>query len=133
MWSRRLINPARLIGFTLIEVLIALAVFAAVGITLAKNSSTVVLQTKRMQDRVVALSVASNVANEFFIHTGEKSPFERTGRKTEEIRQADRDWFVETSLRGTADEDLKELVITVSASNEPDRVLAEIKSFVGRH
>jgi len=36
-------------------------------------------------------------------------------------------------LRSTADEDLKELVITVSASNEPDLVLAELKSFVGRH
>ena len=133
MWLRKVTNRLGFSGFTLIEVLIALAVFAAVGITLAKNSSAVVLQTKRMQDRVIALSVASNIANAYFIHTGEKSPFERSGRRTEEIRQADRDWFVETSLRSTADEDLKELTITVSASSDPDLVLAELKSFVGRN
>ena len=70
MWLRKVTNRLGFSGFTLIEVLIALAVFAAVGITLAKNSSTVVLQTKRMQDRVIALSVASNIANAYFIHAG---------------------------------------------------------------
>ncbi|MEK9877621.1 MAG: type II secretion system minor pseudopilin GspI, partial [Betaproteobacteria bacterium] len=75
-------------GFTLIEVLIALAVFAAVGVSLAKNSSTVVLQTSRMQDRVVALSVASNIANDFLVRGTDQPSFERANRKTREILQA---------------------------------------------
>ena len=64
------------------EVLIALAVFAAVGITLAKNASTVVLQTNRMEERALAWSVASNVANDRFIRIEDESPIERTGRRT---------------------------------------------------
>jgi len=120
-------------GFTLIEVLIALAVFAAVGVSLAKNSSTVVLQTSRMQDRVVALSVASNIANDFLARGTDQPSFERSNRKTREILQANRTWFVETELSVTSDENLKQLTVVVSPAGEPDAVLAEITTFIGRH
>jgi len=120
-------------GFTLIEVLIALAVFAAVGISLAKNSSTVVLQTSRMQDRVVALSVASNIANDFLARGTDQPPFEQASRKTREILQANRMWSVETKLSVTSDENLKQLTVLVSPADAPNDVLAEITTFIGRN
>ena len=133
MFSLQRIRRVRASGFTLIEVLIALAVFAAVGITLAKNASTVVLQTSRMQEKALAWSVASNVANNRFIRVEDESPIERTGRKTQEVLQANRSWFVETTLRSTDNEDLKALTVSVSDANTPDDVLVTLNTFVGRH
>ena len=133
MFSLQRIRRVRASGFTLIEVLIALAVFAAVGITLAKNVSTVVLQTSRMQEKALAWSVASNVANNRFIRVEDESPIERTGRKTQEVLQANRSWFVETTLRSTDNEDLKALTVSVSDADTPDDALVTLNTFVGRH
>ena len=133
MFSLQRIRRVRASGFTLIEVLIALAVFAAVGITLAKNASTVVLQTSRMQEKALAWSVASNVANNRFIRVEDESPIERTGRKTQEVLQANRSWFVETTLRTTDNDDLKALTVSVSDADAPDDVLVTLNTFVGRH
>ena len=133
MFSLQRIRRVRASGFTLIEVLIALAVFAAVGITLAKNASTVVLQTSRMQEKALAWSVASNVANNRFIRVEDESPIERTGRKTQEVLQANRSWFVETTLRTTDNDDLKALTVAVSDADTPDDVLVTLNTFVGRH
>ena len=133
MFSLQRIRRVRASGFTLIEVLIALAVFAAVGITLAKNASTVVLQTSRMQEKALAWSVASNVANNRFIRVEDESPIERTGRKTQEVLQANRSWFVETTLRSTDNEDLTALTVSVSDADTPDDVLVTLNTFVGRH
>ena len=133
MFSLQRIRRVRASGFTLIEVLIALAVFAAVGITLAKNASTVVLQTSRMQEKALAWSVASNVANNRFIRVEDESPIERTGRKTQEVLQANRSWFVETTLRTTDNDDLKALTVSVSDADTPDDVLVTLNTFVGRY
>ena len=133
MFSLQRIRRVRASGFTLIEVLIALAVFAAVGITLAKNASTVVLQTSRMQEKALAWSVASNVANNRFIRVEDESPIERPGRKTQEVLQANRSWFVETTLQSTDNADLKALTVSVSDADTPDDVLVTLNTFVGRH
>ena len=133
MFSLQRIKRVRRSGFTLIEVLIALAVFAAVGITLAKNASSVVLQTDRMEERALAWSVASNVANDHFIRAEDESPIERAGRRTQEVLQANRSWFVETTLRSTDNDDLKALTVSVSDADTPEDVLVTLNTFVGRH
>ena len=121
MFSLQRIKRVRRSGFTLIEVLIALAVFAAVGITLAKNASSVVLQTDRMEERALAWSVASNVANDRFIRAEDESPIEEP---VEEPRSApaNRSWFVETTLRSTDNDDLKALTVSVSDADTPEDV-----------
>ena len=133
MFSLQRIKRVRRSGFTLIEVLIALAVFAAVGITLAKNASSVVLQTDRMEERALAWSVASNVANDRFIRAEDEFPIERAGRRTQEVLQANRSWFVETTLRSTDIDDLKALTVSVSDADTPEDVLVTLNTFVGRH
>ncbi len=133
MFSLQRIKRVRRSGFTLIEVLIALAVFAAVGITLAKNASSVVLQTDRMEERALAWSVASNVANDRFIRAEDESPIERADRRTQEVLQANRSWFVETTLRSTDNDDLKALTVSVSDADTPEDVLVTLNTFVGRH
>ena len=133
MFSFQRLRRNKTRGFTLIEVLIALAVFAAVGITLVKNASTVVLQTNRMEETALAWSVASNVANDRFIRIEDESPIERTGRRTQEVLQANRSWFVETTLRSTNNDDLKVLTVSVSDADTPEDVLVTLNTFVGRH
>ena len=133
MFSLQRTRRVRTSGFTLIEVLIALAVFAAIGITLAKNASSVVLQTNRMEERALAWSVASNVANDRFIRLEDESPIQIAGRRTQEVLQANRSWFVETTLRSTDNDDLKALTVSVSDADTPGDVLVTLNTFVGRH
>lgn len=59
-------------GFTLIEVMIALAVFSVVAMALTKNASLAVTQTARMQDQLLAHSVAQNVLNDLLASGREK-------------------------------------------------------------
>ena len=47
--------------------------------------------------------------------------------------QANRSWFVETTLRSTDNEDLKALTVSVSDADTPDDVLVTLNTFVGRH
>ena len=46
-------------GFTLIEVMVALAVFAVIALALTKNASLAVVQTSRMQEQLLAFTAVS--------------------------------------------------------------------------
>ena len=59
-------------GFTLIEVMVALAVFAVVGLALTKNASLAVVQTTRMQEQLLASMVAQNVLRERLLVAAKK-------------------------------------------------------------
>lgn len=120
-------------GFTLIEVMVALAVFAVVGLALTKNASLAVVQTTRMQEQMLASMVAQNVLRERLARGGEKDPFTRTNREQQEIQMADRRYQVITRSETTDNDDVKRVTVSVRDDRRPDDVLAEIVGFVGRH
>jgi type II secretory pathway pseudopilin PulG len=66
--------------------MVALAVFAVVGLALTKNASLAVVQTTRMQEQMLASMVAQNVLRERLARGGEKDPFTRRTANSKRFR-----------------------------------------------
>jgi len=125
-------QPKNTAGFTLIEVMIALAVFSVVAMALTKNASLAVTQTVRMQDQLLAHTVAQNVLNELIASGREDTAFEGPSRRQSEVRMASRSWQVQVRLQATDDVDMKRVTVSVRDDQYFDVELAELTGFVGR-
>lgn len=119
-------------GFTLIEVMIALAVFSVVAMALTKNASLAVTQTARMQDQLLAHTVAQNVLNDLLSSGRRDKAFEGPSRQQSEVRMASRSWQVQVRLRPTDDADIKRVRVSVRDDQYFDEELAVLTGFVGR-
>ena len=120
-------------GFTLIEVMIALAVFAIVAAALSRNASLGIQQAVRVEEQTLAWMVATNALNEILIPSRELGRYFGTNREGYEVSAADREWQVEVRFVSTEDPDLKRVEVAVSLSENPDRILAAITGFLGKY
>jgi general secretion pathway protein I len=120
-------------GFTLIEVMVALAVFAIVAAALSRNASLGIQQTVRVEEQTLAWMVATNALNEILIPSRELGRYFGTNREDYEVSAANREWQVEARFVTTQDPDLKRVEVAVALSEDPDRILAAITGFLGKY
>jgi general secretion pathway protein I len=99
-------NPER--GFTLLEVLVALAVFAVLAGAVTSASQHVLAQTQGSRDRLFASWIADNHLNELRLQAMTATP-----QRTLEVRFDQRTWFVAESRRHLAEVDLVEVSVSV--------------------
>ncbi|MEM1438786.1 MAG: type II secretion system minor pseudopilin GspI [Pseudomonadota bacterium] len=113
-------------GFTLIEVVVALAV-AALGIT---GAVIAVLQhtdnARGLRDRTLAVYVASNTITELRLNAA----FPEIGRSTDEREFSDRRWQVVTVVTETGIEGLRRVDVTISDALYPDEGIRTVSGFV---
>ncbi len=79
-------------GFTLIEVLVALAIFVAVALALESTMGANVGGQSRFEEKTLATWVASNKLVELQIY----QRWPGIGRQDDEARLGNRDWFIST-------------------------------------
>lgn len=97
-------------GFTLIEVLVALAVFGVVALTLMAQSREITRQAAAVEDRLLAHWVASNTLTDLRI-----SPvFPELGSSDTTAVMAGRDWFVGIRVAQTPSLQVRNVEVTVS-------------------
>ena len=77
-------------GFTLLEVMIALAVFAMLAASVLSASQFVVQQSGTLQERLFAAWLADNQLNELRLH----APLSQ-GRQQQRLRFDQREWCLE--------------------------------------
>lgn len=122
--------PWRSSGFTLLEVLVALAVLAiSLGAVLRlAGGSTVTVSY--LQERTVAGWVASNVVNQLILEAAWPEPGGSRGR----VEMVRREWRWQLTVTDTDDPDLRRLEVTVSALNGEDdsQALTRLIAFIGR-
>mgnify|MGYP002633412820 CR=1 FL=1 len=119
-------------GFTLIEIMIALAVFAVVAAALVKNAALSVKQTAAVRDKTIAYWIADNQLAR--IRSTPKSDEHwplKTARFQE--RMADRDWEVVTDVKATENENVGRVTVSVYRHDNVDVAIAELSGFVGRY
>jgi general secretion pathway protein I len=97
-------------GFTLLEIMVALAVLALSGIALLSNVSQASRQLASLDEKVVALSVAEYAVNQVLL----TEPFPETGSNEEIITLADREWRIELTVSETPNEDVRRIDALVS-------------------
>lgn len=101
--------PRRESGFTLIEVMVALAILAVVAVAASRASSAYLSSVDVLRTRTLAHFVAQNVAadlrmNETWL----------TENRTQTVNAQGRDWQVTMTLADTLTPALKEVNITVA-------------------
>jgi general secretion pathway protein I len=115
-------------GFTLLEVMVALAVLAiglGAVITAAGQSAG---NIRYLRDRTVAGWVAENKLNELLL--AQAWPELSNIRGT--AAMAGREWRWETRVSNTPDPDIRRLEVVVSAAEQDGTPLAQIAAFKGR-
>lgn len=125
--ARRIVPTA---GFTLVEVMFALAIFALAALAAVHVASEQISNTNRLEDRYLAQLVAGNRLAEVTAETRWESwPPENEASGTAEL--AGRSWFWEQQVLDTVTDDFREVTVRVRES-EDGPVQAQLSTFVGR-
>ena len=93
----RLPPASRMAGFTLLEIMVALTIFATLAAAVLSASQYVVKQTGAVENRLFAAWLADNHLNELRVQ-----PQLTVGQQQRVISMSRRDWLVQQSI-GTTD------------------------------
>lgn len=114
-------------GFTLIELLIAMAVFATAGAAVMKTASEHMNSISHLENMTFASYVAENQLNAVFL---EKTWPLKSEQKTVEF--ANRSWLWQQEIKKTADANFSAVVVKVSLADNPEKVVYQLQTFVGK-
>jgi general secretion pathway protein I len=117
---------ARQHGFTLIEVLVALAVVVVSFVALYAVVLQMVRATTLMQEKTFATWVAHNRLTELRL----EDSYPATGNSEGEVEMAGSVWLYRTEVKSTESEDIRQVIVRVSTENEPDVFLGLITGVV---
>jgi len=115
-------------AFTLIEVMVALAVLAIGMMTLVKVSSQSIVQTAYLKDKTIAQWIAINKVNEVKL----SGNFPNTGTSKGSEIMADQEWQWKLKISTTADKDIRRFDVDVKKYNAEGEPLVRFISFIGR-
>lgn len=115
-------------GFTLLEVLVALAVLAIAMVTLVKASAVHTGNAAYLQQRTFAQWVALNVINDYRIDGGWPDEGQTTGHQ----QMASQDWYWRARIKPTDDDNLRQIEVDVALEHERDRTLAQVNSYLAK-
>lgn len=115
-------------GFTLIEILVALAVIATAVAAVVAGVSGYVNNAGYLRDRTVAQWVVMNKIAEMQLSSEWPSPGERRG----ETLMANREWSWKVKIAATDDPDVLRLDVSAHAEEHSKSALAEAVAYVGK-
>jgi general secretion pathway protein I len=122
-------RPRSQTGFTLLEVLIALAVLAIALSALIQTAAANANNAARLRDRTFAQWVAQNKLTEIRLQKAQPS----TGTQRGSALLAQREWFWQTTIETTPDEDVLLIRVAVSAEDDTDATpLSTLQGYLGR-
>jgi general secretion pathway protein I len=99
-------------GFTLLEIMVALAVFATLAAAVLSASQYVVKQRGAVENRLFAAWLADNRLNELRLQTGLV-----VGQQQQVVSMDQRDWVLHQHISATCDPRLLQVDIQVSPAN----------------
>lgn len=109
--SRARLQKREQSGFTLIEVLVALAIFGIVSLTLLTQTREQTRQASGMEDRLLAHWVALNAITDL-----QTSPdFPELGKTENSAVLAGRDWFIQIQTVATPIASVRHIDVSVAA------------------
>lgn len=106
-------------GFTLIEVMVALAIVVVAFVAMYGSMMQVVAGVSIMQDKTLATWIAFDRITE--IRVSDKFPGDSDTR--DEIEMAGLEWIYTIESIPTESEDVKRLLVKVSLADDPDNIL----------
>lgn len=114
-------------GFTLLEVMVALAVLALGLGTVMKVTGNQPVQLAHLKNKTIAQWVASNKSNEVQLST-----WPRVGSSNGREFMAGEEWFWKLTVSKTADKDIRRLDIEVNQADAEGEPLVRFIAFKGK-
>jgi general secretion pathway protein I len=99
-------------GFTLLEIMVAMAVFATLAAAVLSASQYVIKQRGAVEARLFAAWMADNRLNELRLQPGLA-----TGQQQQVVSMDQRDWVLHQHISATGDPNLLQVDIQVSPAN----------------
>ena len=119
-------------GFTLIELVIAVAIFAIVATTVYTRSGDTIRQLGVLEERTLALWLAENEMAMLRISRMNTDAEIPTNTITHQVEMGGREWRVEVRTSETSNPMLRRADITVARSETPTSPVQTLTGFVGR-
>lgn len=113
-------------GFTLLEVMVALAIFATAALALINTASIQLSSVPLLQERALANYVAHNRMVDIQL----ENEFPDIGNKKGDSELADRTWYWRQRVVKASDEKLRMIEVKVALDRSFDNVLAEVQTYV---
>ena len=119
-------------GFTLIEVMVALAVFAVVSVALVGNSTSTLRQAGIIQGRTVATWLAEDELTTLRMRRRSEENFPDLGTNRELVEIAGVEWYIETEIESTENDYVRRVTVRIyrDSAEEPT---SELIGFLGRY
>ena len=120
------IKRAKAKGMTLLEVIVALAVFSIAAVSITKSLGDQIANMPILEERTYAQWVANNV----MVDARLDAKFPEIGKKDGEMELAGRDWYWRKEIVKTSDDKFR--MIRVRGSNDAryKRIGAQVSSYV---
>ncbi|EAT13455.1 type II secretion system minor pseudopilin GspI [Bermanella marisrubri] len=119
-------------GFTLLEVMIAITVFALVASTLSQSSAITVDNQIHLEKKVLASWIAENKISELRF-----TPYQDITNERSEIEFADRKWQIKTTVTPKKQFqgiplplDVKQVTVSVSSKQNPDNSIHTLIAYM---
>lgn len=109
-------------GFTLLEVLAALAIISIAIVALFSSLSQGTRLTSRVEERMIGNWVASNTITQ----TKSQTSWPQIGEENTDVEMAGRTWYVVQSVKQTDDENIRRIEVTVSTDNKGNFSVASL-------
>ena len=136
MRAPRHVSAAIPTGFTLIEILIALAVFAVVSTAMITNATQHVSQTGLLRDKTIAHWIALNELSQIKSNIRLEENYPQTGTTQSEINMLFTDWLVEVEVSATENDNVRRITVDVfrdEFDRDEDYSMFTLVSFVGKY
>jgi len=115
-------------GFTLIEVMLAMAIFAIAGVALLGSADTSLRTLSQLEQKMIASWVVSNQLVEASLDQSWPPKNNKTGKS--EI--AGHEWFWQQKVIKTTDKNMRAIVVEVRADEKDESALALMMTYVSK-
>ncbi len=128
-----ILTVSRQRAFTLLEVLVALAIFATVAAAVLTAAASSVRNAARQEDKALAGWIADNQLVELQL----QRPSPGTGRNQREVSYAGRDWQLQEAIDSTSDPAMRRVTLWVaprdrrSSDSIEERASLVLTGFIG--
>lgn len=117
----------------MLEVMVAVAIFAIVSAALIKNATQTVYQTRLIQERSLAYWIAENQLNEIRSQSREDNNYPSPGSDRRSVVMANKDWEIVVDYESTENADMRRVIVSVFHPEDLDNRVVELTGFVGRY
>ncbi|MCL1077151.1 type II secretion system protein GspI [Parashewanella spongiae] len=113
-------------GMTLLEVMVALVIFAIAAISITKSIGELIANMPILEERTYAQWVADNV----LVDAKLDPTFPAAGKKEGRVEMAGKEWYWRKEAVKTTDDDFRLLRVSVSLDERYSNIIAQVNTYV---